>query len=76
MTFHFAPFRRHHRDADEYADALAVWAIRHGTDRHDLTPAQDARRKLVDRTVDLGIDANRVAFVGWLVETGRVSDDR
>lgn len=66
--------RRHHRECD-YPEQLAEWQVRHGADRHDMTPSQVERFREHNRLLNAGLDVNRVAFVRALVERGRINED-
>ena len=68
--------RRHHREDDErsdYQESLAMFQLRYGLDRHDLTLEQDRRRRECNPLLDAGLDPVRVAFARHLVEHGKVT---
>ena len=61
---------------DDYAERLAIWQIRHGLNRMDLTREQTDRLRTFEQIARIGLDPQRVAFGRWLVRTGRCADDR
>ncbi len=56
----------------DYAKDLASWQIANDANRNDMTPSQDERYRLHNRTVDAGLDAKHIAYAQWLVRNGRV----
>jgi hypothetical protein len=47
---------------ERYVTAIAAWQVAHGTDRHDLTPEQDARRRTCDLLLNVGLDLDRMLY--------------
>jgi hypothetical protein len=56
---------------ERYADDLAVWQIQHGRDRRDFTPEMVERWRIYNRCLNAGLDFRIVAYLKWLVATGR-----
>ncbi len=68
-------FRRRAPEADDYDKQQASWQIEHNANQRDLTPEQGRRMLTALALWDTDLDPQRVAFVDWLKNHGRISDE-